>query len=577
MSSLGADLEVVHPRAPGRTAVVERALARVEWEPVVFAPAPRRLALARLRPAWPLKTLRLMVHRNRVFEPVASAMAAFGAYAGWRLDIQIGSYNDSIAAVGGTLADVELLWLDYARYDLESDALAAYVADRARNRVASSRVPVLVAGDDRPGPQAAALNEALAGLVAGIGGATFLDVRMVAERLEGAYRDERLVALGSSDLTDLGSLEIARDLAFRWLPAATRPRLKLIAVDLDNTLVDGVIGEDGVEGVTIGPGRSMVAKSLADLAAAGVLIALVTRNEPSDVEALFESRRDLALPRSSLFAVEAGWGPKSESLARIVARARIGMDSVLFIDDNPGELAAMVAAHPELQVLSAADADLVAAAVAAYPGLHGYPEAAEDGLRIADLRADHERQAAHAVALTDDEFLRSLGVVAELALDDPAAQERVASLSLKTNQFNTSLRRFSAVDVAERLASNDARIVTASVRDRLSDSGIVAEVISTREDGLLQVEEMAISCRALGRGLETRLLAESVSTAARSLGCDRVRFAFRAGPRNQPARDWLAGLLGRDPAEEPEVPLGRIVALLVPDPPFTISWSARSP
>jgi FkbH-like protein len=554
----------------GGSAAAERALARVDWEPFVFAATPRRLALARLVPAWPLEPLRLSVLRNRVFEPIASALATFAAYAGWRLDLRLGPYDDALSASGAVASDVELLWLDYARYRLDGDALAAYVADRASSRAASTRKPVIVASDDRIGRPAATLNSALAERLAGVAGVDLLDLASVARRVGRAYRDERLRALGASDLTDLGALEIALELAFRSLPPVTRPRLKLVAVDLDNTLVDGVIGEDGVDGVAIGPHRQAFARTLADLCARGVLIALVSRNDQSDVERLFEIRRDLPLPRASLFALEAGWGSKAEALARIVERARVGMDSVLFVDDNPGELAAVAAAHPAVHLLSAADAGLASRAIATYPGLHGYAVGREDALRTADLNADVARAAARATADSEESFLRSLGVVVELALDDPAAQERAAALSLKTNQFNTSLRRFTVAEIAERVAATDARVVTASLRDRLSDSGIVASIVARGRDRLLDVEEVAMSCRALGRGIEARLLAEGIVWAAASLGCDHARFAFRSGPRNVPARAWLAGLVGCDPAEEPVVPIERLTAILVPDPPFSI-------
>jgi FkbH-like protein len=431
---------------------------------------------------------------------------------------------------------------------------------------------VLVADDDRDGPDAAIINAALRERLAGLPGVSIVGLAELARGLGSAYRDERLLRLAASDLTDRASIEIARELAFRSIPVATRPRLKLVAVDVDNTLVDGVIGEDGVIGVRIGPHRAAMARTLARIAEAGVLVALVSRNERADVEALLEQRPDLALSRSALFAVEAGWRPKAEALEDIVTRARVGMDAVLFVDDNPGELAAIAAAHPAVHVLSAADAVVAASALGRYPGLHGYPASREDSLRAGDLQAAAIRDRARTSATSEADYLRSLQIEVELAVDDPDDLPRAIELSGKTNQFNTALRRFSAAELAERLGSHQSRIVTASLRDRLSDSGVIASIVATAADGVLDIEEVCISCRALGRGIESRIVAEAVRAAASALGTHRLRFAYAPGPRNEPARAWLEDALGHDPGSHPVLDMAALDAPLGSGTAIEIRW-----
>ena len=126
--------------------------------------------------------------------------------------------------------------------------------------------------------------------------------------------------------------------------------------------------------------------------------------------------------------------------------------------------------------------------------------------------------------------------------EDPIGQlGRLHELSIKTNQFNTALARFSKAEVARRLGAPDCRVVAVSLKDRLSDSGVIA-AIQTRRNGLeLLIDEIAISCRALGRGSKISSSPRAaVVRSAQDLGARRVRLVVRDGPRNEPARDWVA-------------------------------------
>ena len=165
-------------------------------------------------------------------------------------------------------------------------------------------------------------------------------------------------------------------------------------------------------------------------------------------------------------------------------------------------------------------------------------------LRVADLEASEERDRAARAARSPEDYLRSLEVVLTFASNVPEHLGRMAALSNKTNQFNTALCRFSETQVARRLGDPRCRTISVGLRDRLSDSGIVA-VLFARQDGpALVVDELVISCRALGRSIEHAIVTGALRRALADLPANEVRFRFRDGPRNEPARVFLSGYAG---------------------------------
>jgi FkbH-like protein len=326
--------------------------------------------------------------------------------------------------------------------------------------------------------------------------------------------------------------------------------IRAVVVDLDDTLYEGVLGEDEPAGVRLGPGHHEIARSLLDLHDRGVFLGVLSRNEPGDVEDLFAGRDDLLLRREHFSVVSASWGPKSEGLRDLIDRLRIGADTVLVVDDNPGELAALAAQIPGVQCLWAdsSDPSATARALRHYPGLARLRKTREDGLRLEDLAAGQQREAEQRTWADPGSYLRSLEVVVTLALDAPNRVARIAELSAKTNQFNTTLGRLSEVELSRRLVDPKFRLVAGALRDRLSESGTVFGLAAHSDGECVVVDDLTLSCRALGRGIETPVVLAALSRVVAELGATSVIFPFTTGPRNEPARRWLADLSGEDPA-----------------------------
>jgi FkbH-like protein len=359
--------------------------------------------------------------------------------------------------------------------------------------------------------------------------------------------DARATAITGMPLSDAACLLVARALGMVWLPSVLAPRLKAIAFDLDHTLYAGVLGEDGPDGLVMTPVHAELQRKLVALRDEGIFLAAISRNEAADVDRLFEVREDFPLRREHLSARSISWRDKATGIREICAALHIGADAVLYMDDNPGEIAAVATQVPGIHVLHAADPRLTSRAVDLYPCLHGYPRGKDDALRVADLAANAQREEAAREAASPEEYLRSLEVVLRFSIDQPAQRGRMAELSNKTNQFNTAFLRLSEAEVAKRLDDPECRTICVALRDRLSDSGIVAIFFFSREGSTLAADEIVISCRALGRGIEHAMVTEAVRLACRDLPASQVRFRYQQGPRNGPARDFLTEYVGRAP------------------------------
>ncbi|MGA0606001.1 HAD-IIIC family phosphatase [Phenylobacterium sp. VNQ135] len=548
-------------------------IARLEQQATLFAPRLNRFALLKLKASPPAEGPTLRVLRNHAFEGVASALPAFLDHAGVPMRAALGDYDDSLTLPEGS-AEAWLVWLDFTRYPrLADEALADWAIGRLTALRAATHGPLIVANAPEPSLRYAALNARLADWAQATPGAAILPLDGLARELGEAFFDEARSAATGSRFSDAAAMATARTLAFELLADAFAPPLKALAVDLDNTLYEGVLGEDGAEGVRLGEGHAALQRAVADWAGRGVLVAVVSRNEPADVLSLFETRTDFPLRPQHIAAWQVGWGDKSAAVAAAAARFNIGADAFLMIDDNVGELAEAAARTPGLRLLYAgAEPAITANALAAYPGL---PRGGDFAGRAADLAANAERQAMAREAFDETAYLAALKAELAFSLDPADDRARLAELSRKTNQFNLALARLDEQAVNDYLARPDACVVHIRLSDRLADSGSVAALFARREgDGRLIVDELCVSCRALGRKLEDLMVGEALRGAARALGARQVSLAYRVGPRNAPALDWAAAFAGVSLSGESGVvrlPDDRLDTL--PAQPVGVSWT----
>ncbi len=282
--------------------------------------------------------------------------------------------------------------------------------------------------------------------------------------------------------------------------------------DLDNTLWGGVLGDAGVEGLVLGEGSPTgeayleLQRYARRLKERGVILAVCSKNDPAAAESAFSRHPEMVLKRSDIACFVANWKDKAENLRGIAEALNIGLDSLVFIDDNPAERARVRDAFPMIAVPELPDDPaLFVRAIAA----QGYFEAVsftrEDSARAASYAANAQREALRGAAQSVEEFLRGLEMEVVYGPIGDLEVERATQLINKTNQFNTTGRRYSAAEVAQVAADPDSITLQFRLADRLGDSGLVSVMIlrpSAALAGDLDLDIWVMSCRVFGRQLE---------------------------------------------------------------------------
>jgi FkbH-like protein len=330
----------------------------------------------------------------------------------------------------------------------------------------------------------------------------------------------------------LGSV-VARA-AHAWLA----PRPKVIAVDADNTLWDGVVGEDGKLGVRVPAARRALQELLLAQRDAGRLIAICSKNAEADVLAVLEEHPDMVLRPEHVTAHRINWQPKSANLAALAAELDLGLDSFVFLDDSPLEVAEVRAAHPEVLALALPLEGAVEYLRHCWP-LDHTAVTDDDRERAERYAVEARRRAARTAAPSMASFLGGLGLVVDVRPMAPADLARTAQLTQRTNQFNLTTLRRTAAD----LSTVDGDVLAVDVRDRFGSYGQVGAVVHRVRGGRLEVESFLLSCRVLGRGVEHRVLA-ALGTLAAERGLAELALAYAPTGRNRPAHDFLTGLPG---------------------------------
>lgn len=321
-----------------------------------------------------------------------------------------------------------------------------------------------------------------------------------------------------------------------------KPR-KVIALDCDNTLWQGICGEDGPEGVALDAPRRALQMFMREQRDAGMLLVMASKNNEQDVLDTFEAHPEMPLQLEHFAGWRLNWDSKPENLAGLAEELDLGLDSFIFIDDNPKECAEVENGAPEVLPLALPKNISDTADFLAHVWAFDHPVITDEdrkrNILYAQKRAyDAELRSSGSL----EDFLRELELRVEFAPVSSANIERVAQLTRRTNQFNfTSIRR--TVSEVESLASEGFECYAASVSDRFGDYGLVGVMVAAPAGDAFEIDTMLLSCRALGRGVEHRMLAYLADRAA-ALGLRRIRARVQSTSKNAPARRFLESIAG---------------------------------
>ena len=336
----------------------------------------------------------------------------------------------------------------------------------------------------------------------------------------------------------------------RFLHPLTGKVAKCLVVDLDNTLWGGIIGEDGMDGIRLGPEYPGAAyqelqRALLDLHRRGILLAICSKNNPDDAREALQHHSGMMLQPEHFSAMRINWDDKAANLREIARELNIGLDALAFLDDNPVERRQLRGALPEVAVVELPNDPMqFARSVRECPLFERLTLSTEDQQRGAMYQAQHEREQRQKT-LSREDFLRSLQQEVEIAPVTKATLARVAQLTNKTNQFNLTTHRWTEQQIVDLgasslSASSGWSCFSLRVRDRFGDNGLVGVAILHREADYCEIDTLLLSCRVIGRTVETAFLS-FLASHAREGGASRLQGWFRPTTKNQPARDFYPG------------------------------------
>ncbi|SPE63311.1 putative Phenylalanine racemase (ATP-hydrolyzing) [Verrucomicrobia bacterium] len=357
----------------------------------------------------------------------------------------------------------------------------------------------------------------------------------------GDYYDPSGEELGHVPYTPVFFTALATALA-RKFHVLQRTAPKVIVLDCDQTLWSGVCGEDGPKGIRLAPGYQALQAFMRAQHAAGRLLCLCSKNNEDDVNEVFKQRPEMPLQREHFAACRLNWRPKSENLRSLAEELRLGLDSFVFIDDNPLECAEVEAHCPEALTLQLPeDPERIAAFLDHCWVFDHLKLTAEDRQRSEMYRLDRRREQWRSESMSLADFLAGLELRIQIEPMSAAQLPRVAQLTQRTNQFNFTTRRRTEKELRQLLAHQE--VLTVSVRDRFGDYGLVGVVIHQAKDEGLEVDSFLLSCRVLGRGVEHRMLSR-LGELARQRRLPWVDVYFSKTARNKPALDFLENVCG---------------------------------
>ncbi len=404
-----------------------------------------------------------------------------------------------------------------------------------------------------PSPQAIAdagqgallrqLEQDLSSQLSGLPTVRFLSAARLLELYPVAnYYDRAADQLGHIPYTPEAYAALGTAIARAFL-ASRRTPYKVIVTDCDNTLWRGICGERGPQGVELDPASRAVQNFLKLRQKEGMLLCVCSKNAASDVEETFDAHPEMPLQRSDFAGWRVNWRPKSENIQALAAELSLGLDSFIFVDDNPMETAEVEAHCPGVLALTLpADACLIPRFLDHVWAFDQHGVSKEDQSRTVMYRENALRRSVLAESLSYADFIRGLNLEIEIReLNGAAEIERAAQMTQRTNQFNFTTRRFTVPQIREALNCDSSRVLAAFVRDRYGDYGQVGLVMFEPVQDALQVRDFLLSCRVLGKGVEHAIVARLGQIAlARSLSA--LEISFVATPKNTPAHDFLASL-----------------------------------
>jgi FkbH-like protein len=370
------------------------------------------------------------------------------------------------------------------------------------------------------------------------------DWEFLASRIGGlAARDERSWFESKQPCSPALLVELAREAAQLVLSLKRAPK-KVLILDLDNTLWGGVVADDGLEGIELGDtsprGEAFKAfqKYIVSLKQRGVLLAVCSKNDFARAAEPFEKHPDMVLKMDDIVCFKANWDPKSENIRAMAPELNLGLDSFVFVDDNPAEIEIVRQFVPEVTtILLGPDPSDYVAQLADCRLFEPRSITNEDAGRTGQYRSDARRKALEASVTDMASYLESLQMEAVISEFTPVDVPRLSQLINKSNQFNLTTHRRSEAEVIAVMQDPEYAGYSMRLKDRFGDHGLISIVIGKKCGETLHIDTWLMSCRVLKRQVEEAVLNE-LARLAKLKNCVRLQGVYLPTAKNEMVRDF---------------------------------------
>lgn len=353
---------------------------------------------------------------------------------------------------------------------------------------------------------------------------------------------------------------------------------KALVLDCDNTLWGGIVGEDLLSGIKLGPhdypGNIFwrMQHEFAALERNGILLCLCTKNNPDDIDEVLQKHPEMVLHDKQIVVKKVNWNDKPSNLRELALELNIGLDSLVFLDDSSFECEAVRQQLPMVKTIQ------VPATLSEYPRVvQEIKELFLAGGIAADSRGktDQYRQRAGAEELkskfdSQDDYLASLELKVELTRNVNANAPRISELSMKSNQFNLTTRRYKEAEIIGMMKDQNYAVYSLVVSDKFGNSGLTGVVVMRYAGGSAFIDNFFMSCRVIGRGVEMSIWAR-IAADAEQRGCNELHAKFISSPKNIQVAEFYDRLGIRLLNETPDGTRQYSVAVNAFTPPKT-SW-----
>ena len=555
-----AEGKSLHPLVPFRLAVLSNSTMDMITPALVASAARHGVALEVIQPAYDQVAQEALAPESKVNRSKPDAVLLALDYRALPWKLSFGDPEASSATVQGVMAYLKAL-----RDGIKASSNAVCIFQNL-----APPVETLFGSLDRslPGTLRSLVdrvNRELAEYVLASGDA-LLDVAGMAETVGLAHwHNPALWNLAKFPFSD-DLIPFYADHVARMVAALRGKSRKVLILDLDNTVWGGVIGDDGLEGIHVAQGDATGEAHLAlqrlalDLRQRGIVLAVSSKNTEELARAPFERHPEMLLKLDDIAVFRANWDDKATNIQAIAEELSLGLDAMVFLDDNPAERGLVRQLLPQVAVPELPDEVSCYARTLAAAGYFEAVTFAREDLNRAEFYQGNARLAnLQKEAGGLDAYLTSLAMTITFQPFDAVGRARITQLINKTNQYNLTTRRRTDPEVAA--AEKDPEIFTLQVRlaDLFGDNGMICVVICRTEgSGVWDIDTWLMSCRVLGRKVEYMVLRE-ILAHARAAGICKLTGAYRATDRNKVAMDHYAKLGFTKIGETPGVTLWELL------------------